>query len=337
MSGTIPPSPIPSSSGNNGNANSIENVFKLENANNNGTNNVTNDVVDEESLSSKDEGVPRVKAFMAIAEDEPAVGKTNARVNLENESLKDEIFDLKKVIEKWTSSKVSLDQLLTKQVPGNIGDNSPSETTHDVTSNAEFESDNQEPLPPLPKLSVESSVNTIKKAQAKTPSAPDSKPKKKADSSTEKLLLTLRKEVKGLKEQIKPSSNNSLCILQSRSSKSGKGKEKARFRPCPKVVFRDNSSGDIEGYGLVNCNGITFTRVAYVNGLKHNLISISQLCDANFKVLFTKTQRTIFNQNNEVVLIAPRIKDVYIIDMSSYNQDSNTCFFSKASHSVNWL
>ncbi|GJU18245.1 retrovirus-related pol polyprotein from transposon TNT 1-94 [Tanacetum coccineum] len=65
--------------------------------------------------------------------------------------------------------------------------------------------------------------------------------------------------------------------------------------------------------------------------------SISQLCDANFKVLFTKTQRTIFNQNNEVVLIAPRIKDVYIIDMSSYNQDSNTCFFSKASHSVNWL
>ncbi|GJT40401.1 hypothetical protein Tco_0940266 [Tanacetum coccineum] len=54
--------------------------------------------------------------------------------------------------------------------------------------------------------------------------------------------------------------------------------------PGPKVVFRDDSSGDTEGYGLVNCNGITFTRVAYVNGLKHNLISISQLCDANFKL-----------------------------------------------------
>ncbi|GKB93881.1 retrovirus-related pol polyprotein from transposon TNT 1-94 [Tanacetum coccineum] len=81
----------------------------------------------------------------------------------------------------------------------------------------------------------------------------------------------------------------------------------------PKVVFGDNSSGDTEGYGLVNCNGITFTRVAYVNGLKHNLISISQLCDANFKVLFTKTQGTIFNQNNEVVLIAPRRRDVYAL------------------------
>ncbi|GJZ29307.1 retrovirus-related pol polyprotein from transposon TNT 1-94 [Tanacetum coccineum] len=105
----------------------------------------------------------------------------------------------------------------------------------------------------------------------------------------------------------------------------------------PKVVFGDDSLGDTEGYGSVNCNGITFTRVAYVNGLKHNLISISQLCDAYFKVLFTKTQGTIFNENNEVVIIAPRRRDVYVIDMSSYNQESNACFFTKTSTSVNWL
>ncbi|GJX26982.1 retrovirus-related pol polyprotein from transposon TNT 1-94 [Tanacetum coccineum] len=105
----------------------------------------------------------------------------------------------------------------------------------------------------------------------------------------------------------------------------------------PKVVFEDDSSGDTEGYGSVNCNGITFTRVAYVNGLKHNMISISQLCDDNFKVLFTKTQGTIFNQNDEVVLIAPRRRDVYVIDMSSFNKESNACFFAKASPSVNWL
>ncbi|GKE69447.1 hypothetical protein Tco_1527519, partial [Tanacetum coccineum] len=100
----------------------------------------------------------------------------------------------------------------------------------------------------------------------------------------------------------------------------------------PKVVFRDNSSCDTEGYGSVNRNRITFTRVAYVNGLKHNLISISQLYDANFKVLFIKTQGTIFNQNNEVVLITSRIRDVYVIDMSSYNEESNACFFSKTSN-----
>ncbi|GKA46874.1 retrovirus-related pol polyprotein from transposon TNT 1-94 [Tanacetum coccineum] len=107
--------------------------------------------------------------------------------------------------------------------------------------------------------------------------------------------------------------------------------------PGPKVVFGDNSLGDTEGFGLVNCNGITFTRVAYVNGLKHNLISISQLCDANFKVLFTKTQGTIYNQKDEVVLIAPRRRYVYVIDMSSYNSKSNACFYAKASPSINWL
>nr|GEV46175.1 retrovirus-related Pol polyprotein from transposon TNT 1-94 [Tanacetum cinerariifolium] len=32
-----------------------------------------------------------------------------------------------------------------------------------------------------------------------------------------------------------------------------------------KVVFGDDSSGDTEGYGSVNCNGITFTRVTYAN------------------------------------------------------------------------
>ncbi|GKD94202.1 retrovirus-related pol polyprotein from transposon TNT 1-94 [Tanacetum coccineum] len=80
-----------------------------------------------------------------------------------------------------------------------------------------------------------------------------------------------------------------------------------------------------------------FKRVAYMNGLKHNLISINQLCDANFKVLFTKTQGTIFNQKDEVIIIAPRRRDVYVIDMSFFNKEINACFLAKASSRVNWL
>ena len=34
---------------------------------------------DEESVSSKDEGITKIRSFMAIAEDEPYVGKTDAR------------------------------------------------------------------------------------------------------------------------------------------------------------------------------------------------------------------------------------------------------------------
>ncbi|GJS86694.1 hypothetical protein Tco_0769330 [Tanacetum coccineum] len=99
-----------------------------------------------------------------------------SRLNLDNESLKDKISNLKEVNEKWTSSKVTLDQLLTKQVLGNIvctlggrgkrkdtiflkevlftkADESPSETVPEITSNFKPECHNQEPLPPLPKLS----------------------------------------------------------------------------------------------------------------------------------------------------------------------------------------
>ncbi|GJZ41174.1 hypothetical protein Tco_0588060 [Tanacetum coccineum] len=76
------------------------------------------------------------------------------RVNLENESLKDEISDLKRVIEKWTCSKVTLDQLLSEQIHGNIvkalggkgrrKENNPSKEV--LFTKAD------EPLPPLPKL-----------------------------------------------------------------------------------------------------------------------------------------------------------------------------------------
>nr|GEZ15849.1 hypothetical protein [Tanacetum cinerariifolium]GEZ53212.1 hypothetical protein [Tanacetum cinerariifolium] len=96
------------------------------------------------------------------------------RVNIEKKSLKDEIPDLKKVIEKWTCSKVTLDQLLSEKIPGNIvkalrgkgrrkesnskgvlftkADVSTSESAHMITSDLEDDSDNHVPLPPLPKL-----------------------------------------------------------------------------------------------------------------------------------------------------------------------------------------
>ncbi|GJZ21729.1 retrovirus-related pol polyprotein from transposon TNT 1-94 [Tanacetum coccineum] len=64
--------------------------------------------------------------------------------------------------------------------------------------------------------------------------------------------------------------------------------------------------------------------------------SISQLCDAKYIVQFDDKQGTIFNANKEIVLIAPRRNDVYVLDMSSLTPNG-ACFFAKASESVNWL
>ncbi|GKA50141.1 hypothetical protein Tco_0743214 [Tanacetum coccineum] len=93
-------------------------------------------------------------------------------------------------------------------------------------------------------------------------------------------------------------------------------------QPGPKVVFGDDSTCTTEGYGSIKCNGIMFTKVAFVNGLKYNLIRINQLCDANYIVQFDEKRGTIFNSNKEVVMIAPTVKDVYVLDMTLSAQES---------------
>ncbi|GJU93205.1 retrovirus-related pol polyprotein from transposon TNT 1-94 [Tanacetum coccineum] len=103
----------------------------------------------------------------------------------------------------------------------------------------------------------------------------------------------------------------------------------------PKVVFGDNSSYITERYGSIKCGGIVFLKVAFVNGLKYNLICISQLCDAKYTIQFDDKQGTILNANKEIVLIAPRRNDVYVFDMSSLTLNG-ACFFAKASESVNF-
>ncbi|GKA81764.1 hypothetical protein Tco_0788456 [Tanacetum coccineum] len=106
-------------------------------------------------------------------------------------------------------------------------------------------------------------------------------------------------------------------------------------QPGPKVVFGDDSTCTTEGYGSIKCNGIVFTKIAFINSLKYNLIRISQLYDAKYTIQFYEKRGTIFNSNKEVVMITPRVRDVYVLDMTSSAQES--CFFAKASENLNWL
>ena len=53
------------------------------------------------------------------------------------------------------------------------------------------------------------------------------------------------------------------------------------------VIYGDNNKGRILGVGNIG-NSLTISKenVLYVEGLKHNLLSISQLCDKGFKIVF---------------------------------------------------
>ncbi|KAJ9552849.1 hypothetical protein OSB04_016894 [Centaurea solstitialis] len=103
----------------------------------------------------------------------------------------------------------------------------------------------------------------------------------------------------------------------------------------PAVTFGGNGKGQTRGYGTLTNGVTTFKRVAYVEGLMHNLLSISQLCDKNHKVSFSKKKCKVKNRKKEVILNGVRHADIYIINMNT--STDNFCFVSRASTDMNWL
>ncbi|KAI3748889.1 hypothetical protein L6452_12302 [Arctium lappa] len=104
----------------------------------------------------------------------------------------------------------------------------------------------------------------------------------------------------------------------------------------PSVTFGGNGKGFTRGFGVLSNGTTTFRRVAYVDGLKHNLLSISQLCDKDYEVRFTKKACSVLNEKGKLALSGHRRENVYVIDMDSTITE-NLCFLSKASSDVNWL
>nr|KAJ0211503.1 hypothetical protein LSAT_V11C400213080 [Lactuca sativa] len=73
------------------------------------------------------------------------------------------------------------------------------------------------------------------------------------------------------------------------------------------------------------------------SGLKHNLISISQLCDADYEVHFTKKEGRVVNTDKNIVLSASRKDDIYVLDMFSSDKAVMQCFFSKSQTNLSWI
>ena len=56
----------------------------------------------------------------------------------------------------------------------------------------------------------------------------------------------------------------------------------------PMVTFVFNKKGLTEGYGSLEARNVIIDNVSVVQGLKHNLLNISQDCDKGYGVLFDK-------------------------------------------------
>ena len=63
------------------------------------------------------------------------------------------------------------------------------------------------------------------------------------------------------------------------------------------VTFGDGSKSQIKGKGIISLPGLPdITNVLYVEGLRVNLLSISQICDQDFMVLFSKGKCLVLDE-----------------------------------------
>ncbi|KAM6597070.1 hypothetical protein CsatA_007594 [Cannabis sativa] len=103
------------------------------------------------------------------------------------------------------------------------------------------------------------------------------------------------------------------------------------------VTFGDNSKGKILGIGDIgNVYSPCIKNVLLVDNLKHNLLSISQLCDIGFRVVFESSKCSIENvSTNEVIFLGVRKDNVYVIDVDSFDS-KNKCLTVMNDNSWLW-
>ncbi|GKC12134.1 hypothetical protein Tco_1008916 [Tanacetum coccineum] len=90
------------------------------------------------------------------------------------------------------------------------------------------------------------------------------------------------------------------------------------------VAFGGNSKGGkITGKGKIRTGKLDFKDVYFVNGLKFNLFSVSQMCDKKNNVLFTDTECVVLSPDfkltdeSHVLFKVPRKDNMYSVDLKN--------------------
>ena len=93
------------------------------------------------------------------------------------------------------------------------------------------------------------------------------------------------------------------------------------------MTFGDNKKGEIIAKGKVGkSSSYCIDNVFLVEGLRHNLLSISQFCDKGNSVSFTSNFCRIINDNTgKVVLEGTRRGNTYSMDLNSIPRNNLTC------------
>ncbi|GAB2271014.1 hypothetical protein Dimus_038896 [Dionaea muscipula] len=113
--------------------------------------------------------------------------------------------------------------------------------------------------------------------------------------------------------------------------------EDLKEKDGPNVVFGSNEKPrETKGSGSIIKNRLIIKDVAFVQGLKFNLLSTRQFCDKGYVVEFSKEIYKVKNEESRVVILTGRRKkNMYVVDWST--AIGETCLVAKAKTEVSWL
>ncbi|GJT29701.1 integrase, catalytic region, zinc finger, CCHC-type containing protein [Tanacetum coccineum] len=103
------------------------------------------------------------------------------------------------------------------------------------------------------------------------------------------------------------------------------------------VRFGNDQIARIMGYGNYQLGNVIISRVYYVEGIRHNLFSVGQFCDADLEVAFRKNTCFIRNLEGVDLLSGSRDTNLYTISLDDMLRSSPICLLSKAPKTKSWL
>ncbi|KAI3515898.1 hypothetical protein L1887_14803 [Cichorium endivia] len=106
-----------------------------------------------------------------------------------------------------------------------------------------------------------------------------------------------------------------------------------------KVSYGNNATGKIKGYGMITNGEISIRKVAYVEGLQHNLINVSQLVvGTGLRVSFDEDgSELVEKESKKIVLKSKRKGEMFPLDIRPIHGKPAICLLTKAANDDSWL
>nr|GEX92086.1 hypothetical protein [Tanacetum cinerariifolium] len=300
----------------------------------------------------------KVKAKLALLSLSSSVSKASMHVNTkiikENKNLRTELKELKAITKIWLTSSDKVNLCIGEQIPSQkkrilgvdqLTKDPSSSGLEDLVFVKSSDDDTKVTTPGVERPWLSEAEGFILPNHDTSRILPSESQRNIIDSSTIKSILRSKSTFKA--EALKDVTINELSSTPAQGNKSSSA-SKVHSAPAerkinprnPQHAFKKCEACGSPNHTTTDHYDIEwFKRGEALQDKKAEALKSTRAESSNANRSKTSTKRwkrgTIFNSNKEIVMIAPRLRDVYVLDMTSSAQES--CFFTKASENLNWL